>query len=158
VDDWQAAAVRLRSIEPDWVTFNGGCTVLRHSPERLAFVAELLGRHIPVMLSGVFEGGFLVGGSRLNGCAASSEDDTQRGLLAWRKAFVALCDGHGITPAHACIQFVLSLPGVVAVQLDSSFPDRVAESIRSGFAPVPANFWASMIEEGLLGADVPGIG
>jgi D-threo-aldose 1-dehydrogenase len=88
----------------------------------------------------------------------NAEDDTQRGLLAWRKAFVALCDGHGITPAHACIQFALSLPGVVAVQLDSSYPDRVAENIRSGFTRVPPNFWASMIEEGLLGANVLGIG
>ncbi len=132
-EDWEAALVGLRSIEPDWVTLSGGCTVLRHSPDRLAFVAELMGRHIPVILSGIFEGGFLVGGGRLDDRAVSSEDDAQRGLLAWRKAFVALCDGHGITPAHACIQFALSLPGVVAVQLDSSYLDRVAENIRSGF-------------------------
>jgi D-threo-aldose 1-dehydrogenase len=94
----------------------------------------------------------------LDGLPASAEDEAQRGLLAWRKAFVALCDGHGIMPAHACIQFALSVPGIVAVQLDSSQLDRVAANIRSGFVDMPANFWMSMIEEGLLETDVPGIG
>jgi D-threo-aldose 1-dehydrogenase len=158
VEDWQTATVRLRSIDPDWVTLSGGCTVMRHSLERLALITELMVRQIPVIVAGVFEGGFLVGGSRLDGLPVSAENETQRGLLAWRKAFVALCDGHGIVPAHSCIQFALSVPGVVAVQLDSSHLDRVAANIRSGFVDVPANFWMSMIEEGLLERDIPGIG
>jgi D-threo-aldose 1-dehydrogenase len=109
---------------------------------------------IPIILAGVFEGGFLVGGNRLEGQTVSIDNDAQRASIAWRKAFVSLCDGHGITPAHACIQFALSLPGVVAVQIDSSYSDRVAENIRSAFVEVPANFWASMREEGLLSEDL----
>ena len=61
----------------------------------------------------------------------------------------------GITPAEACIQFALSGPGVVALILNSSHPDRVAENIASVERTVPNAFWASMKEEGLLAADYP---
>jgi D-threo-aldose 1-dehydrogenase len=157
VRDWQSGVRRLAEIEPDWVTVVGGCTVMRHSPECFAFMAELTSRQIPIILASVFDGGFLVGGNRLDGVTVDADDRVQRSFFAWRKAFVALCDGHGITPAHACIQFGLSIPGVVSVHVDSSYSDRVAENIRSAFAEVPTNFWASMKEEGLLRADVPGV-
>src|SRR5262249_43196091 len=120
-------------------------------------MAELASRRIPIILSRVFESGFLMGDNWLDGYLMSAEDTAQRSFIAWRKAFVALCDGHGITPGQACIEFALWMPGVVAVQIDSSHADRVGENIRSAFVEVPANFWASMREEGLLGADVPGV-
>ena len=43
-----------------------------------------------------------------------------------------------------------SAPSVVAVLVESSYPDRVAENINSVCQKVPDNFWASMKEEGLL--------
>jgi D-threo-aldose 1-dehydrogenase len=155
--DWQSAAREVAAIKPDWVTLAGGCTVMRHAPDCLAFLTDLASQQIPVILAGVFDGGFLVGGNRLDERAVSMDGEEYRAFISWRKAFVALCDGHGISPAHACIQFALSLPGVVAVQVDSSFCDRVAENIHSAFVEVPANFWASMREEGLLNSHIPGI-
>lgn len=155
--DWQAVARGVAAIKPDWVTFAGGCTVMRHATDCLALLTELASQQIPVILAGVFDGGFLVGGNRLDGRPVSFDVEEQRAFISWRKAFVALCDGHGISPAHACIQFALSLPGVVAVQIDSSYSDRVSENIRSAFVEVPANFWASMREEGLLEIDIPSI-
>jgi D-threo-aldose 1-dehydrogenase len=68
---------------------------------------------------------------------------------------VALCHGHGVTPTQACIQFALAGPGVVAVLLNSSHPDRVAENVGSVQRLVPDLFWASMKEEGLLAAGYP---
>ena len=144
---------RIAAVEPDWVTLAGGCTLMRHSREMLAFMGELAQRQIPLLLGGVFDGGFPVGGNRLDGRVLSTDDPADRSLFAWRKAFVALCDGHGVSPAHACIQFALSAPGVVAVLLDSSYPDRVVENVNSVIERVPDKFWASMKEEGLLGAD-----
>jgi D-threo-aldose 1-dehydrogenase len=141
---------RKTKLEPDWVTFCG-CSVMRHSPETLAGMAELGDNATPTVLTGVLEGAFLVGGMKLNGRTVSSEDPADRSVLAWRKAFVALCYGHGVSPAHACIQFALSAPGVIAVRLESTYSDRVAENVRSACQSVPKNFWASMREEGLLG-------
>jgi D-threo-aldose 1-dehydrogenase len=156
VADWKLTTSRLVSLEPDWVTLGGGCTVMQHAPEMLEFMTELAGQQIPIIVAGVFDGGFLVGSNRLNGRLLSPDDPSQRSLFVWRKAFVALCDGYSISPAHACIQFALSLPGVAAVRLDSSYPDRVAENIRSAYSEVPPGFWESLKEEGLLKEIAPG--
>ena len=148
---------QLDSLTPsaDWIVLTGGFTPMRHREELLASMAELAARQIPIVVSGVFEGGFLVGSNRLDGRVLSTEDPADRSLLRWRTSFAALCHGHGITPAQACIQFALSGPGGGAVMLNSSHPDRVAENIASVERTVPDAFWASMKEEGLLAADYP---
>jgi len=142
----------------DWCTLHGGCTVMRHPSEMLALLAELAQRQVPVVVAGAFDGGFLVGGNKLDGRLLHVEDEGDRSLFAWRKSFVALCDGHGISPAHACLQFALSLPTVAAVRVESTYVDRIAENIRATVTKAPDNFWMSMKEEGLLEADYPFLG
>ncbi|MEO7403980.1 MAG: aldo/keto reductase [Burkholderiales bacterium] len=156
--DLRAAKEQARTIDLDWITLAGGCTLMRHSPEVFAVMAELAERQIPLIVAGVFDGGFLAGDNQLDGRTLNPDDPANRTWFAWRKAFVALCDGHGISPAQACIQFSLSAPGVVAVLLDSSYPDRVAANIESVRQEVPENFWASLREEGLLVTGFPGAG
>jgi D-threo-aldose 1-dehydrogenase len=151
--DWRRAEACLPAMDPDWVMFCG-CTVMRHSQEMLESMAALAISQIPIVLSGIFEGGFLVGYNRLDGRTLSAEDASDRSLLAWRKAFVALCDGHGISPAQACIRFALAAPGVEAIRLASSYADRVVQDVNSLRQKVPANFWDSMKEEGLLAENV----
>jgi D-threo-aldose 1-dehydrogenase len=147
----------LNSLAPsvDWVVLMGGFTLMRHPADLVAVMADLAARQIPIVVSGVFEGGFLVGSNRLDGRVLNPANPTDRSLLAWRTSFAALCLGHGVTPAQACIQFALSGPGVVAVVLNSSHPDRVAENVGCVQRMVPDIFWASMKEEGLLAADYP---
>jgi D-threo-aldose 1-dehydrogenase len=153
--DASSLAMRGDGGEFDCVTLRSGSSIMRHSPEIIAAMSELGRRDVPIIMSGVFEGGFLVGGNRLEGRLLNAEDGKDRSLLAWRKSFVALCDGHGVSPAHACIQFALALPGVVAVRLTSSYADRIAENVHSVRQKVPPNFWGSMKEEGLLSSDLP---
>jgi D-threo-aldose 1-dehydrogenase len=150
----------LNSLEPSvgWMVLTGGFTPMRHSAELLRSMAELSARQIPILVSDVFDGGFLVGNNHFDGRVLNADDPADRSLLAWRTSFVALCHGHGVTPAHACIQFTLSGPGVIAVMVNSSHSDRVAENAISVQLLVPDIFWASMKEEGLLAADYPYLG
>jgi D-threo-aldose 1-dehydrogenase len=150
----------LGSFTPavDWAVLTGSFTAMRHPATLLTSMAELAARQIPIVVSGVFEGGFLVGSNRLNGHVLSSDDPADRSRLAWRTSFAALCHGHDITPAQACIQFALSGPGVVAVVVNSSHPNRVAETACCAQRVVPDGFWTSMKEERLLAADYPYIG
>lgn len=151
--DWRVASELVAAVHADWVTLTSCFTLLHHSQDVFAFMAGLAERQLPIILSGVFSGGFLVGGNQLDGRIMDANDPASGSWFAWRKAFAALCHGHGVRPAHACIQFALSAPGVVAVELNSSYPDRVAENVEAVMKKVPAAFWASMKEEGLLGAD-----
>lgn len=153
--DWHIAQEIDAAVHLDWVTLVGCCTVMHHSPAALKFMTTLAARDIAIVNAGVFQSGFLVGGSCLDGRVVSAVDPADRGLFAWRKAFVALCQGHGISPAHACIQFALSAPGVVAVAINSSQPDRVVQNCESVSTKVPPKFWDSMKEEGLLDERYP---
>jgi D-threo-aldose 1-dehydrogenase len=56
---------------------------------------------------------------------------------------------------HACVQFGLSVPGVVAVALNTSHADRIAENVAATAMPVPPQFWATLKEEGLIANDYP---
>jgi D-threo-aldose 1-dehydrogenase len=140
-------------LEPpaDWLVLSAGLSLMHHPADLLEFMAGLAGRQTPIIVSDVFAGGFLIGGNRLHGRAIDANDPANRSALAWRTSFAALCHGHGVTPAQACIQFALSAPGVVAVRLDASHPDRVRENVESVVRKVPDAFWAAMKEEGLLG-------
>jgi D-threo-aldose 1-dehydrogenase len=156
--DWHAAKAVSDATELDFVTLSGGITIVRHPPELLGFLASLADRQIAVISAGVFHCGFLVGGSRFDSRVGHADDPVDRPMFAWRKAFAALCHGHGIAPAHACIQFALSAPGVVAVLVNTTFPDRVATNVESVVTKGPDGFWASMKEEGLLAEDYPYLG
>jgi D-threo-aldose 1-dehydrogenase len=153
--DWRMIQGIADEVALDWVTLAGSLTVLRHPPELLAFIARLVERDIAIINSGVFHSGFLVGGKYYDGRVVSPERDADRPLFAWRKSFVALCEGHGISPMHACVQFGLSVPGVVAVALNTSHADRIKEQVTAVATPAPPQFWASLKEEGLLAEEYP---
>ncbi|HEX5471259.1 MAG TPA: aldo/keto reductase [Lacipirellulaceae bacterium] len=143
------------SVDADWVWLRGGLTLLHHPTETTDFLNELAGRQTTVIVSGIFAGGFLTGGNSLNRRTLHADDPADRSLLAWRKSFVALCQGHGVSPAQACVQFALAASAVVAVELESTTPDQVAENVDALLRKVPDAFWASMKEERLLSEDYP---
>lgn len=151
--DWRIAKELSDSTELDFISLDGGITILRHPPELVEFFKNLVERQIAVIATGVFHGGFLVGGSRFDDRVVSPDDPANQSLLAWRKAFTSLCHGHGVRPAHACIQFALSAPGVTAVSLSTTHAERVAENVEAVVNRIPAGLWASVKEEGLLETD-----
>jgi D-threo-aldose 1-dehydrogenase len=123
---------------------------MRHPIDQLQRLDSLASQQIPIICGGALDGGFLTGGTQINGRAIDLDDPADQSLVTWRKAFTSLCHGYGVRPAHACIQFSLQLPGVVAVSMRTSSPERVRENIEAALNPVPEGLWASMREEGLL--------
>ena len=148
--DWRVVREIDSAARLDWVTLVGGFTIMRHPHELLEFMASLAARQIPIVGAGIFHCNLLVGGNRFEDRALSRENSEHASLFAWRKAFAALCHGHGVAPAHACIQFALCAPGVAAVVINTSRPERVAENAASSVTKLPDALWASMQEEGLL--------
>jgi D-threo-aldose 1-dehydrogenase len=153
--DWRVVEEIASVIELDWVMLANSLTVMRHPPELLELVARLAEQQIGIINSAVFHAGFLLGGKYFDYRVVSPENDADRSLFAWRKSFVSLCEAHGITPLHACVQFGLSVPGVVAVALNTSHADRIEENVRAVSLPIPPQFWESLKEEGLIAKDYP---
>ena len=156
--DWRAVKEIDEAVELDWVMLANSFTVMNHPADLIDFIADLADRQVAIINSAVFHAGFLVGGRYFDYRVVSPDNPSERRLFSWRKSFVALCQGHGVSPAHACVQFGLSAPGIVAVALNTSHPDRVPDNVESVLTKVPDAFWSSMKEEGLLAEDYPYLG
>jgi D-threo-aldose 1-dehydrogenase len=155
IRDVSLAEQLVVAAELDWLKLVGGCSVMSHPPEVLAMLRGCERRRVPVVTADLFESGFLVGSDMLDSRPFGPHHPDNERLAKWRKSFTALCHGHGITPAHAAIQFALSLPAVVAVSLNTARPERVAENAASACTAVPDAFWWSLKEESLVGDDFP---
>lgn len=153
--DWQVIREIDIAVPLDWVMIANSFTILRHPPELAAFMQSLADRGIAIINSAVFHAGFLVGGKYFDYRVLDPNKDADRPLFAWRKSFAALSEAHGIAPMHACVQFGVAGPGVVAVALNTSHADRIEQNVAAVVNPVPDHFWASMKEEGLLAEDDP---
>jgi D-threo-aldose 1-dehydrogenase len=153
--DWRVIEEIAAAVPLDWVMLANSLTVMRHPPELLDFVAKLHAAGVGIINSAVFHAGFLVGGKYFDYRVVRQENDADRPLYAWRKSFVSICEAHGISPMHACVQFGLTVPGVVAIALNTSHADRIRENVAAVSTPVPRQFWASLQEEGLLADDYP---
>jgi D-threo-aldose 1-dehydrogenase len=156
--DWRIVKEIDGAVPLDWVMLANSFTIMNHPTELMMFIASLAERRIAIVNSAVFHAGFLVGGRYFDYRVVSPDDAIGRKLFSWRKSFTALCQGHGISPAHACVQFGMSAPGIVAVALNTSLPVRIAENVDLVLNKIPDGFWSSMKEERLLAAAYPYLG
>ncbi|MEM6883425.1 MAG: aldo/keto reductase [Verrucomicrobiota bacterium] len=137
----------------DWVMFANTFTLLTHPPEVIEFMQELNAAGISIINSAVFNAGFLIGGKYFDYEIITPEGRPE--LFEWREKFTALCQQHDITPALACCQFGLSVPGIVALALNTSRAERVADNVALVNDTVPATFWQALKHAGLLSNNYP---
>lgn len=151
--DWRVIEEIAERVELDWVMLAGCATIYRHPPEVLAFIARMAHRGIKVLNSAVFQGGFLIGEPYLDYREATPDKDQV--AFTWRQSFRELCSRYHVSPALACIQFGLSVPGVVAVALNARDPRRVFENAAAVEEPIPSKFWKEAKQLGLIADSYP---
>lgn len=153
--DWRVAKQIAERMPLDWVMIANCLTIHTHPPELLRWIDQLASRGVTVINSAVFNAGFLVGGDFYNYRAIDIESSHDQQLLAWRKKFLGLCDGHGVRPAEACVQFGLSPPAVSSVALNTSNPDRVADCVQLANTTLPELFWVDAKRDGIIDSNFP---
>jgi D-threo-aldose 1-dehydrogenase len=156
--DWRVIRELAATVDLDWVMFACSLTIMRHPPELLSFMANLESKGIAIINSAVFNAGFLTGGSYFDYRLVDPDDEADRELFQWRDGFFALCEQFDVLPAEACVQFGMSVPGVVSIALNTSKPDRVQQNVAAVQAKIPVEFWAAMKADGLVAEDYPCVG
>jgi D-threo-aldose 1-dehydrogenase len=136
-------------VEFDWVMFANSYTVMRHPLELRRFMEVLEKRGTAIVNSAVFHGGFLTGGEFFDYRKVTRESDPA--LYDWRDRFEALCARFAVSPAAAAAAYGRSAPGVVALALSTSQPERVAEMVTLAHAEMSGEFEAALVAEGLIG-------
>jgi D-threo-aldose 1-dehydrogenase len=151
--DWTIIKQIEEHVELDWVMFANSLTIMNHPPELLSFLDKLFKKGVAVINSAVFHGGFLTGSNYYDYRLITPESDSQK--FKWRESFFAICNKYGIMPSMACVNFGMTPPGVVAISLNTSNPDRVKANVESVVAKVPKSFYAEMVKQGLISKDYP---
>lgn len=151
--DWTIIRELFDLVELDWVMFACSLTVYTHPAELLSFMKKLCDKNVAIINSAVFNGGFLTGGEYFD--YKLPDPHKEAGLFTWRERFFAVCAEHGVKPAIACVQFGMSVPGVVSVALNTSRPQRIRDNVESVAAEVPGEFWKALKTEGLVDEGYP---
>lgn len=153
--DWRVIKQIVEDVSLDWVMFANSMTVKNHPPELMDLIRKLADRGITVINSAVFHSGFLVGSDYFDYRKQQRGDPASAPLYRWREEFFAVCDEFHVTPAAACVQFALMVPGVSSIALHCSEPGRVRENLDLAARPLPAEFWQALQARQLIDVDIP---
>ena len=153
--NWKSIEEIDAHVNLDWVMFANSYTLYSHPSDLLAFMDSLHAKGVAIINSAVFNAGFLTGGEFFNYVKLDPNNVEHQEKFAWREQFFTLCEQHGQVPAEVCIQFGKSHPGIVALALSTSKPQRVKTNVDAMSVQVPVAFWDVLKAEGLLAADHP---
>ena len=156
--NWRSIQEIDAQVELDWVMFANSYTLYSHPAELLDFMDALHQKQVAIINSAVFNAGFLTGGEFFNYVKLDRSRPADREKFEWRERFFALCAEHQQNAAQVCIQFGRSHPGITALALSTSKPQRVQQNAAAITVEVPAAFWQVLKAEGLLLPNHPYIG
>lgn len=150
---WKSIQRISRHINLDWVMFANSMTIKNHPQELLDFMEELQAKGVKIINSAVFQAGFLTGGEYYDYKIIKADTEENKAIFKWREDFFEICEQFDVTPALACVQFALNVPGVTSVALNTNNPERVEENVKMAYEKVPAEFWLAMKQKGLITND-----
>jgi len=148
--DWRTIVRIAKDVKLDWIMVANSMTIKSHPAELLEFMAEMEKKGVPIINSAVFHSGFLIGGNHYDYKLVDENFPGNQDLLKWREEFFAACKEFNITPAAACVAYALNVPGVKSVALSTTNPLRVKDNVNMAHTIIPEDFWAKMVERGLL--------
>ncbi|SKC81760.1 aldo/keto reductase [Ohtaekwangia koreensis] len=153
--DWKVIERIAKNVELDWIMIANSMTIKKHPRALLDFVAEMESKGIYVINSAVFHSGFLVGSNYFDYRLIERGIPENDALFKWREDFFAVCNEFSVTPAQACVQFGLNVPGVKSIALNTTDAKRVQSNLAMIHANIPAQFWQelknrNLIEENLI--------
>ncbi len=151
--DWQVIREIAGHVDLDWVMLACSLTVYSHPADLLDFISHLRSSGVGMINSAVFNAGFLTGGKWFDYRLPDPLKEAH--LFTWRQKFFAVCQDFGVTPADACVQFALAVPGIAAVALNSAKPLRIRANVESTRARIPGAFWEAMKHHGLVMPSLP---
>jgi D-threo-aldose 1-dehydrogenase len=155
--DWRVIARIVEDVPLDWVMFANSMTVKNHPAELIRLIRKLADSGVTVINSAVFHSGFLVGSDYFDYRRQQRGDPGTAPLFRWREDFFAVCDEFHVSPAAACMQFALLVPGVSSIAVNCSDAARVRENLEAAKRPLPEAFWQALRERELIGLEIPAL-
>lgn len=147
---WRVIERISKDVALDWVMIANSLTLHDHPRELMDFIYGLNKKGITVINSAVFNGGFLVGSDYYNYRLVDKNTPEGQGLYAWRSEFWDVCKQFNISPAHACLNFGFTIPGISSVAVSTTNAAKVKKNIDMVTTDVPADFRKALSNAGLI--------
>ncbi|MBK8389117.1 MAG: aldo/keto reductase [Saprospiraceae bacterium] len=151
--DWKVIQELSHDVNLDWVMIANSMTIKSHPQALLDLIYDFHLRDVWVINSAVFHSGFLVGSDYFDYKLLDPHDPSTRHLYDWREKFYLICKQYEVTPAEACVQFALQIPGVGSIALNTTDPKRVKQNIAMTEKKISPSFWRELYENGLIQID-----
>ena len=148
--DWKVIERISRDVDLDWVMIANSLTLHSHPKELFDFIGLLHQKGVEVINSAVFNGGFLIGSDYYNYKLVDKATEDGKALYDWRERFYAICESYGVKPAEACFNYGFKIPGVVAVALNTTKPEKIKLNVAMATKEIPQAFWDAIEKEGLI--------
>lgn len=151
--NWKIVKRIAKDVELDWIMIANSMTIKSHPQELLDFIKEMGQKGVYVINSAVFHSGFLVGSNYFDYRFIEKDNANNEALFKWREAFFETCNQFHVTPAEACVQFALNVPGVKSIALNTTHADRVQLNMKMAEASIPTEFWQELKNKNLIEID-----
>lgn len=112
-------------------------------------------RQVRIALGGVFNSGILATGVRASGPARFDYTEAPPSMRARVAALEDACETMGVPLRAAALQFPLAHPCIDVVLLGARSPSEWLDARTMLARPIPASFWQTLRERGLLPTDAP---
>jgi D-threo-aldose 1-dehydrogenase len=149
INEWDVGYTILASAEIDCVLLAGRYTLLDQSALTSGFLDTCERQGVSVLAGGVFNSGFLAGGSHYDYRPADAA------LLKRRDQLTTICNHHRVPLGAAALQFTQAHPAITSVVVgarSASEMDAIAEWSRT---KIPANLWRDLREGNFIPRDAP---
>ena len=149
INEWDVGYEILASVQLDCVLLAGRYTLLDTSAFASGFLDACARRGVAVLAGGVFNSGFLAGGSRYAYMPADQRRIEARGRL------LEICGRYNVELPHVALQFTGAHPAITSMVVGARSAGEV-QAIREGCrAEIPGELWGELRGAGLIPREAP---
>jgi D-threo-aldose 1-dehydrogenase len=151
--DWKIIERIAKDVQLNWIMIANSMTIKRHPKKLLDFIKGAESTGVYVINSAVFHSGFLVGSNYFDYRLIEKGNVEGDALFQWREDFFKICNEFSVSPAQACVQFALNIPGVKSIALNTTDAGRVQSNLAMVHANIPTQFWRELKKRNMIEVD-----
>ena len=149
INEWDVGYEILASTHIDCVLLAGRYTLLDSTALTSGFLDACARRGVAVLAGGVFNSGFLAGGSHYDYRPA---DGAKREA---RESLLEICRRHDVELPAVALQFTAAHPAITSVVIGARSEQEVEALVQWSRTEIPAQLWSDLRHAKLIPAEAP---
>ena len=141
-------------VDLDYILLAGRYTLIEHAPLD-GFFDRCAERGTRIIGAGIYNSGILATGTRTGTPLHYDYGEPPVEIVAKVQDIEALCDDFGVPIAQAALQFPGFHPAVCTTLVGMTGARRVIATVEQFGAKVPSEFWAALVDRGVIPHTAP---